>query len=94
MLARPLALAPRPGGPQVVGEASGAAEAFGIHAGMRLGEALARCPQLTLVPADPERAEDAWEGALRRLEAEGLADAASTWDDLPPSIRRRVRAES
>ena len=26
--------------------------------------------------------------------AEGLADAASTWDDLPPSIRRRVRAES
>ena len=26
--------------------------------------------------------------------AEGLADAASTWDDLPPSIRRRARAEA
>ena len=26
--------------------------------------------------------------------AEGLADAASTWDDLPPSIRRRALAEA
>ena len=25
--------------------------------------------------------------------AEGLADAASTWDDLPPSVRRRALAE-
>src|SRR6476646_160315 len=73
LLFRPLALAPEPGGPQVIGEASGPAEAFGIRAGMRLGEALARCPELTLVPPDPERAESAWEEALRCLEAIGAA---------------------
>ena len=73
LLTRPLALAPEPGGPQVVGEASGPAEAFGVRAGMRLGEALARCPDLTLVPPDPERAEAVWEEALRRLEAIGAA---------------------
>lgn len=73
LLSRPLALAPEPGGPQVVGEASGAAEAFGIRAGMRIGEALARCPELMLVPPDPEGAEAAWEEALRRLEEIGAA---------------------
>jgi protein ImuB len=73
LLLRPMALAPEPGGPQVVGEASGPAEAFGIFAGMRLGEALARCPNLILVPPDPDRAETAWEDALRRLEGIGAA---------------------
>ena len=73
LLSRPLALAPEPGGPQVVGEASGPAEAFGVRAGMRLGEALARCPELALVPPDPERAEAAWEEALGRLEGIGAA---------------------
>jgi protein ImuB len=73
LLTRPLALAPEPGGPQVIGETSGPAEAFGVRAGMRLGEALARCPELGLVPPDPERAEAAWEEALRRLEAIGAA---------------------
>src|SRR5215211_150859 len=73
LLFRPMALAPEPGGPQVVGEASGSAEAFGVHAGMRLGEALARCPDLTLVGPDPERAEAAWEDVMRRLEGIGAA---------------------
>ena len=73
LLSRPLALAPEPGGAQVVGQTSGPAEAFGVHAGMRLGEALARCPGLALVPPDPERAEAAWEEALRRLEGIGAA---------------------
>ena len=73
LLTRPLALAPEPGGPQVVGETSGPAEAFGVHAGMRLGEALARCPDLTLVAPDPERTDAAWEESLRRLEAIGAA---------------------
>lgn len=73
LLLRPVALAPEPGGPQVVGEASGPAEAFGVRAGMRLGEALARCPELILAPPDPERAESAWEEALRRLEGIGAA---------------------
>ncbi|MDQ2676963.1 MAG: hypothetical protein M3Y34_09155, partial [Actinomycetota bacterium] len=61
MMARPVAIAPDPGGVQVIGDVSGAAEAFGVAAGMRLGEALGRCPSLGLVPADPQRAEEAWE---------------------------------
>src|SRR3954464_7319764 len=73
LLLRPMAMAPEPGGPQVIGEASGPAEAFGIHAGMRLGEALARCPELALGPPDPERAGAAWEDALLRLEGIGAA---------------------
>jgi protein ImuB len=73
MIGRPVALAPEPGGPQVVGEASGAAEAFGVRAGMRLAEALSRCPALALVAADPVRAEAVWEDSLRRLEAIGAA---------------------
>ena len=73
MLGQPIALAPEPGGPQVVGQASGAAEAFGIHDGMRLGEALSRCPGLGLVAPDSERAAEAWERALARLEGIGAA---------------------
>jgi nucleotidyltransferase/DNA polymerase involved in DNA repair len=71
MLGRPVAVAPEPGGPQVVGEVSGAAEAFGVRAGMRLAEALSRCPGLALIPPDPVRAEAVWEDTLRRLEAIG-----------------------
>ena len=48
-----------------VGEVSGAAEARGVARGMALGEALARCPELVLVPADPVRVAEAWEGSLR-----------------------------
>ena len=73
LLRGPCALAPAPGSEAVVGEASSAAEAFGVRAGMRLGEALARCPQLTLVPPDPELADVLWERALRRLEQIGAA---------------------
>jgi protein ImuB len=73
LLGRPVALAPEPGGPQVIGETSGAAEAFGLRTGMRLGEALSRCPNLSLVAADPVRATAVWEQSLRRLEAIGAA---------------------
>jgi protein ImuB len=73
MVGKAVALAPEPGGPQAIGETSGAAEAFGVRAGMGLGEALARCPKLVLVPPDPERAEEAWEAALSRLEGIGAA---------------------
>jgi protein ImuB len=40
---------------------------------MRLGEALARCPQLTLVPPDPAGVADLWERLLVRLESVGAA---------------------
>ena len=73
LLQTPTALAPEPGGTQQGGEVSLAAEAFGVHAGMRLGEALARCPRLMLVPPDPARVADFWERLLVRLESVGAA---------------------
>src|SRR5215218_8344830 len=71
VLARPAALAPEPGAAQLIGEVSEPAEGFGLRPGMRLGEALSRCPELALIPPDPERAERSWEEALRRLEGMG-----------------------
>ena len=73
MVGRPMALAPEPGGPQVVGEVSGAAETFGVRPGMRLAEALGRCPALVLVAPDPVRAENVWEETIGRLERIGAA---------------------
>jgi nucleotidyltransferase/DNA polymerase involved in DNA repair len=71
LLQGPAALAPEAGREQLVGEVSAAAEGFGIHPGMRMGEALARCPRLALVPPDPVGVADAWERVLRALEAAG-----------------------
>jgi protein ImuB len=75
LLRTPAALAPS--GPPTrearVGEASPAAEAFGVRAGTPLGEALARCPSLTLVPPDPAGVADRWERLLVRLESIGAA---------------------
>ncbi len=73
LLRAPAALAPAPGEVQVVGEVSLAAEASGVHPGMRVGEALARCPRLVLVPPDPGSVADAWERMLVRLESTGAA---------------------
>ena len=73
LLRTPAALAPEPGREQRVGEASPAAEAFGVRAGTPLGEALARCPSLTLVPPDPAGVADRWERLLVRLESIGAA---------------------
>jgi len=69
---RPAALAPVPGTDAVVGTVTAAAEAVGVRPGMRLGEALATCPQLELVEQDPAAAEQAWEEILRRLEDAGF----------------------
>jgi protein ImuB len=71
MLSRPVAVAPEPGAAQLIGEVSGPAEAFGVRPGMRVGEALGRCPELALVVADPERAERGADAVLRRLEGIG-----------------------
>jgi protein ImuB len=73
LVGAPLAVAPLPGSEQRVGEVSGAAEARSVRKGMALGEALARCPDLALVPADPVGVEEAWESTLRSLEAIGAA---------------------
>lgn len=71
ILGEPAALAPEAGREQSVGEVSGAAEAFGVRAGMPLSEALSRCPRLALLPPDPSRTADAWERVLRALEGIG-----------------------
>jgi protein ImuB len=70
--ALPAALAPLPGKEPLIGSITGAAEAGGVRPGMRLGEALAMCPQLELVEQDPAAAEQAWEEILRRLEDAGF----------------------
>src|SRR4051794_41816724 len=54
LMGEAVALAPEAGRRQVVGEVSPAGEAFGVVQGMRVGEALARCPELRLVPPDPD----------------------------------------
>jgi protein ImuB len=109
VLARgPAALAPEPGREQRVGEVSPSAEAFGVHAGMRLGEALARCPSLALIPPDPMGVADAWEKVVVRLESVGAAveseasglaffDAAALgrlYGGRDPAAELRARARS
>jgi protein ImuB len=71
LLSEPAALAPEAGREQVVGEVSAPAEAFGVVRGMRLGEAMSRCPGLRLVPPDPEGVRSLWNTVLDRLEGIG-----------------------
>ncbi len=73
LAAGPLALAPEIGREPLVGETSAAAEAYGVRAGLRLGEALARCPTLRLVAPDPAGVADAWERMVGALEGIGAA---------------------
>lgn len=73
LLGEPAALAPEAGREQLIGDVSLAAEAFGVRRGMRLGEALARCPRLALLPPDPMGVADAWDAAIERLEGIGAA---------------------
>ena len=73
LLSEPVALAPEAGSEQKVGEVSAPAEAFGVVPGMRLGEAMSRCPALRLVPPDPEGVRSLWNTVLDRLEGMGAA---------------------
>jgi protein ImuB len=75
LMGQPAALAPEPGREAMIGEVSPAAEAFGVHPGMRLGEAMARCPSIALVPPDPAGVAEAWDGLIARLEGIGAAVA-------------------
>jgi protein ImuB len=68
---RALAIAPSGSGPAKVGEVSGTAQAQGVQAGMMLGEALARCPTLELIPGDPVQVAQTWEQTARALEEIG-----------------------
>jgi len=69
---RAVAIAPDGGrGHGPIGEASGPAQAFGVRSGMALAEALARCPALELLVADPVAVAAAWEATLHTLEGIG-----------------------
>jgi protein ImuB len=70
---RPAALAPAQGSEPLIGAVTAAAEAQGVRPGIRMGEALAVCPELVLVEQDPAAAEQEWEALLRRLEDAGYA---------------------
>ena len=61
------------GGRPLIGEVNAAAAAFGVRPGMRAGEAIARCPRIALVTADPGAVADAGEELLARLEGMGAA---------------------
>jgi protein ImuB len=71
LLGRALAIAPTSAGALPIGEVSPSAQAQGVQAGMALGEALARCPKLELIPGDPVRVAQAWDGAAHALEGIG-----------------------
>src|ERR671936_226995 len=103
---RPTALAPVPGTEPLIGPVTAEAERLGVRPGMRLGEALATCPELVLVEQDPAVAEQAWEQILRALEDCGFAvDPAAAgcvyfetrgverlYGGLEPALRRALAA--
>src|SRR5450631_2840360 len=101
----PAALAPAPGAPQLVGMCTRAADVCGIRPGLRVGEAIARCPDLVLIPPDPDAVGEAHERVLIRLEelgagVESHAPGDACFDDTglvrlhggQENVLRRVRA--
>src|SRR6266536_887969 len=95
----PAALAPLEGTEPLLGPVTAAAEAAGVKPGMRLGEALAMCPSLTLVEQDPAAAEQAWGGIVRRLYGgleqalkRALAAVGPSWDPRIGAAERRFAA--
>src|SRR3954466_3384441 len=103
---KPAALAPPPRTQPLLGPVTAMAEAAGVRPGMRLGEALATCPELVLVDCDPAGVEQEWELLLRRLQDWGFAvepDEPGTvyfetagverlYGGLDPALKRALRA--
>jgi protein ImuB len=101
----PIALGPAPGDPQVISACTPSAWDEGVRPGLRVGEALARCPGLDLVIPDPDAVRIAVDRVSARLEDLGAAvqpDGTGTWafaaDGLVrlhgglPVVMRRARA--
>lgn len=77
-----IALGPQPGDAQIVGECTPAAAEAGVRPGLRVGEALARCPHLELVVPDPGGVQHAAEEITERLEGTGASvepGESGTW---------------
>lgn len=72
------ALAPAPGDPPLVGLCTTPAREAGVRPGLRVGEAIARCPALVLLTPDPDVVVEAHERILVRLEALGAAVESRT----------------
>ena len=72
-----------------MGEVSGAAEALGIHPGMRLGEALARCPGAAARPARPRARRARMGGGARRARGDRGRGRAGGARARPTSTPRR-----
>ena len=103
---RAAALSPEPGTEPLLGPVTAAAEAAGVRPRMRMGEALATCPELVLVERDPAAVEQAWEAILRALEDAGFSvDSAEPgyayfetrgverlYGGLDPALRRALAA--
>jgi protein ImuB len=68
-----IALGPQPGDAQIVGECTPTAMEAGVRPGLRVGEALARCPHLELVVPDPGGVEHAAGKITERLEGIGAS---------------------
>jgi nucleotidyltransferase/DNA polymerase involved in DNA repair len=102
----PAALAPLPGTEPLLGPVNAAAEARGVRSEMRLGEALATCPELVLVERDAVLVEQQWEAMIRRLEDGGFAVEAvepgclyfdtkgveRLYGGVAPALKRALRA--
>jgi protein ImuB len=101
----PAALAPAPGAPQLVGLCTRSARDDGVRPGLRIGEALARCTGLVLIPPDPDAVAEAHERVMTRLEGLGAAVEShapgdACFDDSGlvrlhggrPQLLRRVRS--
>jgi nucleotidyltransferase/DNA polymerase involved in DNA repair len=103
---RPAALAPAAGSEPLIGPVTAEAERVGVRPGMRLGEALATCPQLLLVDPDPAAAERDWEEIVRSLEDAGFSVESAAlgtayfetrgverlYGGLEPALRRALTA--
>jgi protein ImuB len=85
---RPAALAPEPGGEPLVGPVTAAAEVAGVRPGMRLGEALATCPQLALLEDAGFAVESAALG-IAYFETRGVE---RLYGGLEPALRRALAA--
>lgn len=78
LLLRPSALLPGPGLGDEIQEASSAAEASGVTAGMAVAEATARRPDILLLPPAPDLVARKWEAICSALEQVGArVDAPS-----------------
>ncbi len=101
----PIALGPQPGDPAFIGLCTPPASALGVRPGLRVGEALARCPGLELIVPDPGGSAHAQEIVTGRLEGIG-ASVEETADGVwrfaigglerlhsgVPGVIRRVRS--